>query len=77
MGSGGWLGAMKWWIKPAEFNNFKVKWPKLRPRCTQTSQITCITKSMAYMMNQSGGDFQQGGCLYKPNSGSQWLPEYA
>ena len=23
---------------------------------------------MAYIMNKSGGDFQQGGCLYKPPS---------
>ena len=22
---------------------------------------------MAYIMHESGGDFQQGGCLYKPN----------
>ena len=27
------------------------------------------------MINQSSGDFQQGGCLYKPTSGSQWIPE--
>ena len=31
---------------------------------------------MAYIMNQSGGDFQQGGCLYKPTSGIQWTPEH-
>ena len=24
---------------------------------------------MAYIMNKSDSDFQQGGCLYKPNSG--------
>ena len=28
-----------------------------------------IAKTMAYIMNESGGDFQQGGCLYKPTSG--------
>ena len=26
-------------------------------------------------MNESGGDFQQGGCLYKPTSGTQ-TPEH-
>ena len=28
-------------------------------------------------MNESGGDFQQGGCLYKPTSGIQWTPEHS
>ena len=23
------------------------------------------------------GDFQQGGCLYKPTSGIQWTPEHS
>ena len=27
-------------------------------------------------MNESGGDFQQGGCLCKPTSGIQWTPEH-
>ena len=31
---------------------------------------------MAYIINQSCGDFQQGGCLYKPTSGIQWTPEH-
>ena len=35
-----------------------------------------IAKTMAYIMNESGGDFQQGGCLYKPTSGIQWTPEH-
>ena len=35
-----------------------------------------IDKSMAYITNKSGGDFQQGGCLYKPTSGTQWTPEH-
>ena len=30
-----------------------------------------IAKSMASIINESGGDFQQGGCLYKPTSGHQ------
>ena len=36
-----------------------------------------IAKSMAYVMNESDGDFQQGGCLYKPTSGIQWTPEHS
>ena len=32
---------------------------------------------MAYNMNESGGDFQQGGCLYKPTSGIQLTPEHS
>ena len=32
---------------------------------------------MAYIINQSCGDFQQGGCLYKPTSGIQWTPEHS
>ena len=31
---------------------------------------------MAYCMNKSSGDFQQGGCLYKPTSGTQCTPEH-
>ena len=36
-----------------------------------------IVKATAYIMNESGGDFQQGGCLYKPTSGIQWTPEHS
>ena len=35
-----------------------------------------IAKTMAYIMNKSGGDFQHGGCLYKPTSDIQWIPEH-
>ena len=28
-------------------------------------------------MNKSCGDYQQGGCLYKPNSGIQWTPKHS
>ena len=28
-------------------------------------------------MNESGGDFQQGGYLYKPTSGTQWTLEHS
>ena len=31
---------------------------------------------MAYIINQSYGDFQQGGCLYNSTSGIQWTPEH-
>ena len=33
---------------------------------------------MAYnIIDQLGGDFQQGGCLYKPTSGIQWTPKHS
>ena len=28
-----------------------------------------ISKSMAHIINKTGGDFQQGGCLCKPTNG--------
>ena len=31
---------------------------------------------MAYIIDQSCDDFQQGGCLYEPTSGSQWTPDH-
>ena len=34
-----------------------------------------IDKYMAYIMNESGGDFKQYGCLYKPTNGIQWTPK--
>ena len=46
------------------FALFKVKWPTRSPIALKLSQN--IAKSMAYIINQSCGDFQQGGCLYKP-----------
>ena len=30
---------------------------------------------MAYIMNESGGDFQRSECLYKLTSDIQWTPE--
>ena len=36
-----------------------------------------IDKYMAYITNESGGDFPQGGCLYKPTSSIQWTPEHS
>ena len=35
-----------------------------------------IAKAMVYITNESGGNFQQRGCLYKPISGTQWTPEH-
>ena len=32
---------------------------------------------MVNIISQSCGDFQQGGCLYKPTSGIQWTPEHS
>ena len=32
---------------------------------------------MAYMTNQSGGDFQKGICQYKLTSGIQWTPKHS
>ena len=32
---------------------------------------------MAFIVNEWGGDFQQGGCLYKQTGGIQWTPEHA
>ena len=31
---------------------------------------------MAYITNESGGDFQQCGFLYKLTSGIHWTPEH-
>ena len=32
---------------------------------------------MAYIIKESGGDFQQGGCPYKPISNIQWTSEHS
>ena len=53
----------------------KVKWSTRRPHSLKISQ--CIAKSMAYIINQLCGDFQQAGCLYGPNSVIQWAPEHS
>ena len=54
----------------SEFQKFS-RWNDLEwgPIALKMSQN--IAKVMAYIMNKSGGDFQQGGCLYKPTSGIQ------
>ena len=35
-----------------------------------------IAKSMTYIINKSGGDFQQDSYLYKANGGIQWTPKH-
>ena len=72
MGGG---GEPRKWRVTASSAFFKVKWPVRRPHCTQLSQN--IAKSMVYIINQSYGDFQEGGCLHKSTSGIQWTPEHS
>ena len=36
-----------------------------------------IDKFMAYIMNESGGNSQQGGSLYKLTSGIHWTPKHS
>ena len=51
----------------------KVKRPRIRQNaqnCTQNVTKYTVAKSMAY---KSGGDFHQGGYLYKPTSGNTYL----
>ena len=53
---------------------FKVNLPTRRLHGTQT--VNChkmyVAKTTAYIIDQSGGDFQQGDCMYKPTNGIQW-----
>ena len=53
----------------------RLNGPQGGPTALKLSQN--IAKSMVYIVNQSCGDFQQGGCLYKPTSGIQWTPEHS
>ena len=54
-----WVQQFSWWHGPI--------WC---PIALQMSQS--IAKSMANIISQLSGDLQQGGCLYKPTSSSQW-----
>ena len=54
---------------------FKVKWPKGGLVAFNLSQN--IAKSMANIISQSCGNFQQGDFLYKPTSGIQWTPDHS
>ena len=47
----------------------QVKWPRMRPHCTQNVTKTNKAKSMDYIMNESGINFQQGGL---PVQADQW-----
>ena len=46
------------------------------PLHSECHKIQLSSSYMAYIRNQSGGDFQQSGCLYKPTSGIQWTLKY-
>ena len=71
---GGWWGATKWQVT-AELCIFQGEMAhKDGPIAIKLSQN--VAKSMVYIINQSYGDFQQGGCLYKPTSGIQWTPRH-
>ena len=72
MEGGGWWGATKWRVT-AELCIFQGE--MAHKEALKLSQN--IAKSMAYITNQSYGDFQQDGCLYKPTSGIQWTPEHS
>ena len=48
--------------------------PRMMPIVLKMSQN--IAKALPTSWNESGGNFQQGGSLYKPTSGIQWTPEH-
>ena len=74
MEGGGWLRATMWGVT-AKLCIFQGEMAhKEAPIALKLSQN--ISKSMAYIINQSCGDFQVGGCLYKPTSGIQWTPKH-
>ena len=52
--------------------------PKLKHHCTQNVTIHMQQNPLPVLqlIKQYGGDFQQGGCLYKPIGGIQWTPEH-
>ena len=72
MEGGEWWGATKWQAT-AKLSNFQGEMAHKGPSTLKLSQN--IAKSMAYNIDQLCGDFQQGGCLYKPTSGIHWTPE--
>ena len=63
-----WRVTVELWIFQGEMAH---KEALLHSNCHKTA------KSMAYIINQSYGDFQQGGCLYGPTGGIQWTPEHS
>ena len=56
---------MKWQVT-AKLSNFQGDMVPIGLKMSQN-----IAKFMAYIMNKLGGDFKQGGCLYKSTSGIQ------
>ena len=57
-----------------ELSNFQSE---MTHKETPLHALRMSLKSMAYIMDQLGGDFQQGSCLYKPTSGIQWISEHS
>ena len=46
--------------------------------CTQTvTKYSYIKPWPTNITDQLAGDFQQGGCLYKPTSGIQWTLQHS
>ena len=64
---------MKWWVTAVLSNLQGEMAHKEAPIALKLSQN--IAKSMSYIIDQLCGDFQQGGCLYKPTSGIPWTPK--
>ena len=54
-----------------------LRWNGLESGSIVLKMSLNIDKSMLYIMNESGDEFQQGGCLYKPTSGIQWTPKHS
>ena len=69
------VGATKWWIT-AELCIFQGEMAHKEAPLHSNCHKTYVAKSMAYIINQLRGDFQQGGCLYKPTSGIQWTSKH-
>ena len=61
---------MKWQVT-AELSNFQGELAHKEAPLHSNCHKIYVAKSMAYIIEQSGGDFQQAGCLYKPTSGIQ------
>ena len=72
----GVVGAMKWRVT-AELSNFLGEMAHKEAPLYSNCHKTYVSKSMAYIIDQSDGDFQQGGCLHKPTSDMQWTPKHS
>ena len=62
-----WSGRLQWSTKFSRWND--LNWGPTALRMSQN-----IAKSMVNMINQSGGGFQQGSCLYKLTTGVNGYP---